>query len=233
MKTEICIEYIEEALMADKLGADRVELCSALSEGGLTPSMGVVNEVIASTKNIEVFVMIRPRGGSFVYNDFEINAMTHDIKKMKEIGVHGIVFGVLTKENEINYRQTEMLLSAAKGMSTTFHRAFDFCKDPIKSAQKLEQMGINRILTSGQKPTAIEGNELIGNLISNLKGNLIILPGSGINPNNIIELREKTGASEFHFTSRKLHANQTAVQGMGKNIIFDQDKTINIIKKLR
>jgi len=178
-------------------GADRIELCSALSEGGITPSFGLMKQC---RKDFEVplFPIIRPRSGDFFYTDDEFELMKHDVLLSKQIGCDGVVIGLLTADGNIDVERTALLVEMAYPMEVSFHRAFDRCKDPFKALEELINIGCQRILTSGQKPTASDGVELIADLIAKADDRIIIMPGSGVRKENIKAIAEKTGAIEFH-----------------------------------
>jgi len=200
-KLEICVDSIESALNAQEAGADRVELCNDLIEGGTTPSMGTISSV-RNNLNIGVHVLIRPRGGDFLYTDAEYDVMRRDIDICGEAGVDGIVIGILEKSGEIDVERTAKLIESARPMSVTFHRAFDLCLDHKKGLEAVISAGADRILTSGQAEKAVDGCELISQLIGKARERLIIMPGSGINESNIKLIAERTGAKEFHLTAR-------------------------------
>lgn len=199
---EICANSVESCRAAQEGGAQRVELCAGISEGGITPSYG---EMVTAREllNIQLHVIIRPRGGDFLYSEQEIFIMEKDIQLAKEIGVDGVVFGCLTSEGEIDIIQMKRLLEASTGLSVTFHRAFDQCTHPFKAMEELIELGIDRILTSGQRQTAEKGLPLIKELIRISDDRIIILPGSGINKHNIKHIASESGAKEFHFSARE------------------------------
>jgi copper homeostasis protein len=201
-KLEICVDSIESAMNAPLAGADRVELCDNLIEGGTTPSYGMIQSV-RSNLNIMLHVIIRPRGGDFLYSDIEYDIMRRDIELCGEAGVDGIVIGILTSDGQIDVERTAKLVEYATPMSVTFHRAFDMCADPVKSLEDIINTGSNRLLTSGQMNKATDGMDLIKNLIAKASNRLIIMPGGGLNENNISALAKTSGASEFHLTGRK------------------------------
>ena len=182
-------------------GADRIELCAALSEGGTTPSYGTIRQCRESF-DIPIFPIIRPRSGDFLYKDPEFRLMMHDVRTCKELGCEGVVIGLLEKRGGIDLPRTQKLVDAAYPLEVTFHRAFDRCRDPFEALEQLIQIGCQRILTSGQQPTAPEGVELIARLVQAADDRIIILPGSGVRKENIRELKEKTGAVEFHSSLR-------------------------------
>lgn len=195
MILEICAPSFESALAAQNGGAHRIELCSELSVGGLTPSFGLLENVLSEV-TIPVYVLIRPRSGNFTYSKFEVEVMLKDIQQAANMGVKGIVSGALTSENEIDKNVTLQLLEASEKMDFTFHRAFDWCTKPFESLKLLEDLQIKRVLTSGQQPSAIEGLELLKDLKSVSKS-IKIMPGGGINAENVIPFKE-AGFSEIH-----------------------------------
>ena len=201
-KLEICVDSVESALNAQIAGADRVELCANLIEGGTTPSYGTIISA-RSNLNILLHVIIRPRGGDFLYTDIEYDIMRRDIETCGESGVDGIVIGILTADGKIDIERTARLVEFSKPMSVTFHRAFDMCSDPVKGLEEIIQSGADRLLTSGQKNTAVEGSDMINKIVKLAQGRIIIMPGSGVDEYNIGRLAKKTGAGEFHLTGRK------------------------------
>jgi copper homeostasis protein len=201
-KLEICVDTVESAITAQESGADRVELCDNLLEGGTTPGPGT----IASARNnltIAINVIIRPRGGDFLYTDLEYDIMRRDIEYCGEIGIDGIVLGILRSNGEVDIERTARLIELAQPMSATFHRAFDMCPDPIKGLEDVIDTGTVRILTSGQKDKASDGISLISELVRRAGNRIIIMPGSGINNSNISAIAKATNANEFHTTARK------------------------------
>ncbi len=202
IKLEICVDSIASALAAEKGGADRIELCGALSEGGLTPSAGLISTVLGTLK-IDVFVLIRPRRGDFYYSDREIAAMKYDINLAKKLGAKGVVIGMLKKDGTVDKACMQELVSLARPMQVTFHRAFDLTPDPVKALDDLLDLEVDRLLTSGQQQEAEEGLELITQLVKRAGDRLHIMPGGGINENNILKIKMTSGAQEFH-TSAKI-----------------------------
>lgn len=201
-KIEICANSVASCVEAQKGGAYRVELCAGIPEGGTTPSYG---EIVVARKllNIKLNIIIRPRGGDFLYSEVEHQAMLHDIEMAKKLGVNGVVIGCLTADGKVDMQRNKELIDAAKGMNVTFHRAFDMCKDPFESLEQIISLGCDRILTSGQQPTAIEGVSLLKELVAKANNRIIIMPGSGINENNIATIAKETNAQEFHFSARE------------------------------
>lgn len=200
-KFEICANSVESCLAAQEGGADRVELCAGISVGGTTPSYG---EIITAREllSIKLHVIIRPRGGDFSYNKIEADIMERDIRFAKEAGADGVVFGCLDSQGDIDLLLMKRFMLAAEGLSVTFHRAFDVCRHPLQALEQIIDLGCDRILTSGQQPTAEEGIPLLKGLVGKANNRIIILPGSGINENNIRRIATETGAREFHFSVR-------------------------------
>jgi copper homeostasis protein len=198
--SEICIDSADGAIAAEQAGADRVELCANLLEGGTTPSLGLMETTIARAK-LPVQVMVRPRGGDFLYSHIEIEVMLRDIAAAKAARAGGVVFGCLAADGRIDAKLTEKLIAAARPLSVTFHRAFDVARDPVEALQTLIGLGIDRLLTSGQEPNALEGAPLIRRLIELAAGRLIIMPGGGITARNVARIVRETGASEIHFAA--------------------------------
>jgi copper homeostasis protein len=195
---EICAGDMQSVDAAVAGGAYRIELCSALSVGGITPSKGFITQVISRYPNLLVHVLIRPREGNFVYSESEICLMIEDIQESVRLGVHGIVCGALNDEGYLNIRQMERLIKAAGALPFTFHRAFDYCADPRMTLESLISLGCPRVLTSGQQPTAENGIPLLKDLISLADKRIIVMPGSGVNVNNIERILRETGAQEIH-----------------------------------
>lgn len=201
VRFEVCVESAAGVLAAEAAGADRVELCSALSEGGLTPSVGLV-EAVRAASTIPVNVLIRPRGGDFVYDRHEIRAMCRDIEAVAGMGVPGVVVGALTEDGDVDVAVCRELLSAAAGLSVTFHRAFDAAHRPFDAMEAVIDLGADRLLTSGQESSALEGAALIARLVSAAADRLIVMPGAGITEQNVARVLGQTGASEVHFSAR-------------------------------
>jgi copper homeostasis protein len=178
-------------------GADRIELCAALSEGGITPSYGLIKQCRKSF-DVALFPIIRPRAGDFLYTAEEFELMRKDILLCKESGCDGVVIGLLNRDGSIDLLRTAQLVDLAYPLEVTFHRAFDRCKEPLKALEQLIEIGCQRILTSGQMPTAPEGVDLIAELIQQADDRIIIMPGSGVREENIKMIADKTGAVEFH-----------------------------------
>jgi copper homeostasis protein len=200
---EICVDSVESAINAQEAGADRVELCDNLFEGGTTPGFGTI---VAARNNLTIGlnVIIRPRGGDFLYNDLEYDIMRRDIEVCGENGADGIVIGILRRDGSIDVERSSKLIQLARPMSVTFHRAFDMCSDAEKGLEDIILSGADRLLTSGQRNTVPEGIELIQKLVNQSKNRIIIMPGGGINLSNIASVATLSGAKEFHLTGRKV-----------------------------
>jgi copper homeostasis protein len=182
-------------------GADRIELCAALSDGGTTPSFGTIKKCRESF-DVPLFPIIRSRSGDFLYSDEEFELMMEDIRVSKSLVCDGVVIGLLNKDGTIDKKRTAKMVEAAYPMEVSFHRAFDRCIDPFKALEELIEIGCQRILTSGQKPAAIDATEMISQLVKAADDRIIIMPGSGIRKDNIKEIAGKTGALEFHSSLR-------------------------------
>ena len=198
---EICVFSVEAAISAQKAGADRVELCSGFAEGGLTPSAGTIR-LVRKLLNIECFVMIRPRGGDFCYNDTEIEQMHRDIEFAKSCGADGVVLGVLQPNGHVNIVRTRELVQNASPLQVTFHRAFDLVVDPFRTLDDIVVCGCRRILTSGLKATAMEGLDTIRKLVAYSAGRMDIMAGSGVIPENAQKFIE-AGVQAIHFSAKK------------------------------
>ncbi len=201
-KLEICVDSVESAINAQFAGADRVELCDNLLEGGTTPGYGTI---VSARNNLDIGlnVIIRPRGGDFLYSDLEYDIMRRDIDLCGESGVDGIVTGILTAGGSIDIERTTRLIEFAYPMGVTFHRAFDMCSDPVQGLEDVIATGSVRLLTSGLKNRAQDGIELIRQLIIQAGERLIIMPGSGIDETNIAMIITATKAREVHLTGRR------------------------------
>jgi len=224
MKLEFCIDGLEGMRAAEKYGADRVELCANLELGGLTPHVKMVR-ACSQISNIEIHTMVRNTHEGFVYSANEMMKMKEDIKSMKDAGASGVVFGCLDVDGNIEEEYNRELLQASRklGMEATFHRAFDECADPLAGLESIMRLGFDRLLTSGQKDTAIEGAELIKTLVQKAKQRLEVMAGSGVNASNAHELCD-TGVYALHFT---IHHKNTAGY-----FSIDEAKIQNILNAL-
>ncbi len=219
MLTEIVVYNIESALKAQEGGADRIELCDNPGEGGTTPSFGTI-ESVRQNVNLDVFVMIRPRGGDFLYSNYEFHSMKHDIHQCQKISVDGVVFGILNEDGTIDKKRCKALIDSARPLKVTCHRAFDMTRDPFEAMEDCIEVGFDRILTAGQQPQALAGASLIGELIKKATGRIAIMPGSGVNENTVQEILRKSGASEIHFSATAFRESgmkykNAQIEGMG------------------
>ncbi len=236
---EICVDSIASALKALEGGADRIELCENLAQGGVTPSAGKIAQA-KRLLHIPVMVLIRPRKGDFLYSDLEFELMLDDIARAKELGADGIVSGVLHKDGSIDTVRTSWLVEAARPLPFTFHRAFDMCKDPWEAVHQLAHLHVTRILTSGLKPTALEGKDHL-KAFAELAGNQIsILTCSEVTPDTIDPLLEIPGLNEFHAALRRPVYSQMEFKGlapMGDESIEEEfmwdEADLEMIKGLR
>lgn len=201
-RIEICANSVESAVKAQQAGAYRVELCAGIPEGGTTPSFGEIRMARQLLTETKLHVIIRPRGGDFLYSPLEQEIMLHDIKVARQLGADGVVFGCLTPEGDVDMPLMEKLMHAVGNMSVTFHRAFDMCRNPKEALEQIISLGIQRILTSGQEATAEKGIPLLKELVDQANGRILIMPGCGVNAGNIRKIAEGTGTSEFHFSGR-------------------------------
>lgn len=204
---EIAVFNLESALDAIYAGADRIEFCENPAEGGTTPSYGSLSRLIQIATQ-PVFPIIRPRGGDFLYSDEEFEIVKADVQLVKELGYPGCVVGLLLPDGNIDINRTAELVAIAGNMEVTFHRAFDRCVDPFKGVEDVIKTGCKRILTSGQVPNAFDAMSLIEKLVAQAEGRIIIMPGSGVRANNIVEIVRKTGVTEIHSSARKTFPSQ-------------------------
>ncbi|MFC4456425.1 copper homeostasis protein CutC [Deinococcus sonorensis] len=207
--TEVCVEGIDAVQAAQDGGADRVELCAALSEGGLTPSLGTVRGALAVAR-VPVHVIVRPRGGDFVYSDAEFRSMLEDVQVLKEAGVQGVVIGCLTADARIDGPRTRALVAQAGPLSVTFHRAFDVTVDPRQALEELIRCGVQRVLTSGQEETAIEGVPVLRALLQQAAGRITVLGCGRIRPDSVSELLRQVPLPEIHFSAQRPLASTAA-----------------------
>lgn len=232
MKLEICANSYQSALNAEKAGADRIELCSELSIGGITPSYGIL-EKISKEITIPVNVLIRPRSGNFCYTDDEFEVMKTNIKICKELGFNGIVSGILNPDNSIDIKRTRELIAISKPLSFTFHRAFDCVQNPKESLQQLINLKVDRILTSGLQEKAKNGINLLIELQEIAKNKLIILPGSGIQQKNVLHFK-KAGFKEIHASASKITNKEISIFfGNTKQTVSSVENIEAILKILK
>jgi len=194
---EAAVDSLDDAIAAVDGGADRLELCANLDVGGTTPAQSLIEQVRRRVQ-IPVFAMIRPRGGSFVYSDAEIDRMRRDIEMALDLGVAGVVLGVLDASNAIDVQRSRSLIGVAGGARVTFHRAFDRTPDPIAAADTLVSLGVSRVLTSGGAASAIDGADVLALLVSRVGDRLGILAGGGVRANNVRDILRRSGVREVH-----------------------------------
>lgn len=222
---EICANSVESAVEAQRGGAQRVELCAGIPEGGTTPSYG---DIVMSSRllDIKLNVIIRPRGGDFLYSPLELDIMQHDIEICRELGADGVVFGCLTPEGEVDKPTCKRLIAAAGDMSLTFHRAFDMCANPRKALEDIIDLGFDRVLTSGCEATALQGKALIRELVQLAGDRIIIMPGCGIKEDNIKEILAFTEVAECHMSLRERVGSgmiyRNATPSMGGSVVIDE-----------
>ena len=197
MEIEICCGSIQSAANAKTGGAVRIELCQGLIEGGTTPSPATIRYAVHDL-GLRVFVLVRPRGGDFCYNELEVKTMEEDVMFCKEVGVAGIVVGFLHPDGSIDTELTRRFVKLAAPLPVTFHRAFDRCPEPLKGLEQIIDCGCARILTSGCKPTAMEGADMLQRLVEQSDGRIKILAGSGVTADNAVELKRRTNVPEIH-----------------------------------
>lgn len=201
MDLEVCIDSVESAIAAERGGAKRVELCSDLLEGGITPGAGLIASV-RSHISIDIFVMIRPRGGDFYYTDLEFDVMRQEIVHARQLGADGFVLGLLDQHGRVDVVRTRRLIELAQPLPVTFHRAIDMSPDLLAALEDVVAAGATRILTSGGASTALLGAVEIARMIQAAHGRIAIMPGSGITPENIAAVANATGATELHSSAR-------------------------------
>ena len=225
---EIAVFNIESALIAAASGADRLELCENPDQGGTTPSYGTL-KTTREKINIPIFPIIRPRGGDFLFSEYEFAVMKKDIELCKQLQFEGVVIGLLNTDGSVDAERTKTLAELAYPMEVTFHRAFDRTADPLKALETIIACGCHRILTSGQTPNAWDGKELIKQLIEPADNRIIIMPGSGVRSNNIKELAALTGAVELHSSARKnipsaMNFSQISMKEQLENMMVDVEE---------
>ena len=200
IEIEICCGSVDDAVAAEQGGANRVELCSALFLGGLTPSMGAILEA-KSRLSIPVIVMVRPRPSGFCYTSIEMEVMARDTENAIKAGADGVVFGILKEDSTVDSERCRRILDLIGDRQAVFHRAFDVAPDPFRALDELIALGVRRVLTSGQRSTAPQGANLIKRLIGYSRGRIEILPGGGIRLQTVNDLIEKTGCKQVHMTA--------------------------------
>lgn len=226
-KVEICTNSAESCLQAQLGGAYRVELCAGIPEGGTTPSCGEI-AVARDLIQIKLHVIIRPRGGDFLYSETEQQAMFKDIETARSLGADGIVIGCLTRHGDVDMELCKRLIEKAGSLNVTFHRAFDRCRNPFENLEKIITLGCQRLLTSGQQANAEAGIPLLKQLVKQAGERIIIMPGCGVNENNISKIATETGATEFHFSARHTLSSGMLYKNsgisMGGSICINEDE---------
>lgn len=200
MTCEVVVYNIDSALRAQEGDADRIELCDNPAEGGTTPSFGMIEQVRKNI-SIDVYVMLRPRGGDFCYNNYEFHIMKRDLSQCQRLSVDGLVFGILTEEGRIDKKRCKELIDKTRPLKVTCHRAFDMTRDPFEALEDCIEIGFDRILTSGQRPKALDGVSLISELTKRANGRIAIMAGSGVNENTVTEIVKTAGVNEIHFSA--------------------------------
>jgi copper homeostasis protein len=202
MLFEICVEGIDGAVAAQAGGGDRIELCASLMEGGITPSFGTIRAALKLCY-VPIHVILRPRGGDFLYSDAEFATMLDDARQIAKLGAAGIVIGCLTEDGRIDEGRMKALSEAAQPLSVTCHRAFDMTRDPAEALEALTRCGVQRVLTSGQQATAVEAIPLLKQLNHRAADRIIVMACGELAPDNIARVVRETGGQEFHFAAPK------------------------------
>jgi len=207
-------------MKAQEGGADRIELCDNPAEGGTTPSAGII-EMVRKNLSIDVYVMIRPRGGDFYYSNYEFHAMKHDIAQCQKLSVDGLVFGILNPDGTIDKKRCQELITRARPLKVTCHRAFDMTRDPFEALEDCIEAGFDRILTSGHETQAIQGAKLLAELVKKANGRIMIMAGSGVNEETVASLVQVSGVPEIHFSATTFRESEmqyanNKIAGMGQ-----------------
>ncbi|MDR3261803.1 MAG: copper homeostasis protein CutC [Tannerella sp.] len=227
---EICANSAQSCVEAEAGGAKRVELCAGIPEGGTTPSYGEIRTAQSLTSSIAIHVIIRPRGGDFLYTPAEVQSMLYDIGMAKQLGVQGVVFGCLTTEGDVDTALMKRLVAASAPLSVTCHRAFDVCRDSFTALEQLIDIGCDRILTSGRQPDAVRGIPMIAELVRRAAGRIIIMPGCGVREDTIVRLEAETKATEFHTSARSVLSSRMTYRNeqvwMGSNAVTSEFETL-------
>lgn len=225
---EVIAFTIESCLLIQKAGAHRIELCDNPADGGTTPSYGFLKKA-RELVSIDLYPMIRPRGGDFLYIDDEFEIMKEDILICKELGCDGVVIGLLNADGTIDKKRTAALIELAYPLGVTFHRAFDRTRDALEALETLIEIGCERVLTSGLTPDVTQGTDMLTQLVAAADNRIIIMPGSGVRSNNIKELAQQTGATEFHTSARtaissKMSYSNKKMNEEMKTVIVDEEE---------
>ena len=224
MLLESCVNSAISAIEAQSGGADRVELCENMADGGCTPSAGTI--ILARKRlTIPIFVMIRPRGADFLYSEDEFEIMKQDIRIAKSLGADGVVFGILMPDGRIDIDRMKELTALSRPMGITCHRAFDMTRDPMEALDDLIEIGVDRVLTSGQADSALDGAKLIRRLIERARKKIIIMPGHGVKENNLMQVVQETGATEYHmYLTKQVIGSMTFIREDVKMGVPDQSE---------
>ncbi|MDD5804748.1 copper homeostasis protein CutC [Blautia sp. HCP3S3_H10_1] len=214
---EVCADSVESVLAAQKGGADRIELCGNVVIGGTTPSESLYRE-IRKHSDIKIHALIRPRFGDFCYTEYEFNIIRAEVKRFRELGAQGVVIGMLKPDGSLDMEHMKMLMEEADGMSVTLHRAFDVCKDPMEALEQAVSLGINTILTSGQKNNCVEGTPLLAELVKKSAGRIHIMAGAGVNAEAVSSIYEKTGITDYHMTGKIVLESEMQYRKEGVNM---------------
>jgi copper homeostasis protein len=240
MKLEVVVYNIESAFKALEGGADRVEVCADPGAGGTTPAMGTV-EVIRQNVSLDVYAMLRPRGGDFIYSSYEFHAMKRDLSQFQRLSVDGVVLGILNNNGTIDKKRCAELIQRARPLKVTCHRAFDMTRDPVEALEDCIEAGFDRILTSGQHTTALEGVDVIANVREKAGNRIAIMAGSGVNESTVREIVSKTGVEEIHFSASDFRKSSSSfinpkLRTMGSDPRGEYDiRTVNpeVIRNIR
>jgi len=236
---EVCVDSVASAVAAERGGAQRIELCSDLLEGGITPSVGLLG-VVRSKVSIPVHVIIRPRGGDFWYSEAEFDSMKRDIEVAKSEGANGVVLGILEREGTVDVRRTRQLVERARPLSVTFHRAFDMSSDLFRALNDVCAIGVDRLLTSGGEQECLHGVETVARLVKDARGRISIMAGGRIGIDNASTIIERTGVTEIHVglatpvKSAMLHQNSRLSLGKVQGREFEQSEVLEEnVRRLR
>lgn len=236
IQLEVCIDNLESLALAIEGGATRIELCSSLALGGLTPSYGLMRQA-AKFSSVPVYAMIRPRQGDFLFNDLDIECMLDDVRAAKQAGLNGIVIGVLTETGEVDVALSQRLIAEAEGMGVTFHRAIDQSEDPIAALNAIMSLGCERVLTSGLQANALDGIQTLKDMVQHCQGKLSIMAGAGVTAENVTTILTNTGVTEVHLSgkSTRLSGMKNKANGthMGNADIDDYAIPVTSSDKIR
>jgi len=230
---EVCLDSLASAIAARTGGADRIELCAAMDDGGLTPSYGLIRAVRRAVR-VPLHVLVRPRTGDFHYSTGELRTMADDVEAARDLGADGVVLGALTAARSVDSRAMRRLVAAARPMSVTFHRAFDDVPGRGAALDALIDLGVDRVLTSGGKPTAFEGRRAIARTVADSAGRIGVIAGGGVDPRSVVRLLEATGADEVHTGSAVATARTSGRGGYRARIgVVDAAKVRRFVRSLR